>query len=145
MEPYTLVVIDVQPTFKAASRVLEPVGDEMRAAIRRGLGILLVEYSGQGRTLVRDVADMYPRCWTIVKHSGSGAREVTQALVRHNLPPRVRVCGVNTLACVLRTVAELPSPVEVVEKGCWCFTPTSHKLGLQRMRSLPHVQIVPRL
>jgi nicotinamidase-related amidase len=146
MQPYTLVVIDVQPGFKAAHVVADPIREEMQVAIQHGMGIVLVEYTGEGRTLVQDVAANYTRCWTVYKRYDSGAREVEHALSENKLPNNLRVCGVNTSACVSRTVFQLRVPkIEVVDDGCWCVSARSHREGLASMRGQSNVWIIPRL
>lgn len=146
---YTLVVIDIQPQFMdSAKYILGSVGREMLLAMEREMAILLVEYDGQGETLLRPLVENYRRCRVATKASDGGATEVRAALRKHNLPRTwLRVCGVNTDCCVYRTVSELKNPIiEIAEKACfsnWDFSggPANHNSGIARLAALPNVVI----
>lgn len=122
----TLVVVDMQPSFIASQRVLEEVMQEIDLALRNDWAIVILEYYNQGPTYdcILAKAKQSRRFALETKFKDGGGREVLNACRKLDFPTdRFRVCGVNTLACVSRTVQEISrifrqSLVLVVQKAC---------------------------
>lgn len=122
----TLVIVDMQETFIASKRVLLEVLQEIDTALQNDWAIVILEYHNQGPTLdcVLARAKQSRRFALETKFKDGGGREVLNACRKHNLPTkRFRVGGVNTHACVSRTVHEISklfhhSYVMVVQKAC---------------------------
>lgn len=113
--PYTLVVVDMQPLFRASLRadVQQAVTREVAAAVELGFPVIVLECYPQvnGRTtapLLAALAD-YDSLKQIVleKKSSSGGRQVFEACRLFDWPEDFRVCGVNTTDCVFETISDL--------------------------------------
>jgi len=128
MPPATLVVVDMQNMFEAASdpNTVIGVAHEILQAKERNGGIILLEYEDCGRThkgyslLLKG----YRRKSRITKGDDDGSVEVVRAARRRcfNLD-HLRVCGVNADCCVVSTVLGLlghlrESRIEVVKNAC---------------------------
>lgn len=146
---YSLILIDMQPYFQAATnrRVLTNCKRELADAINVRAGIIFVEYEGCGLTskaLCR-LTQNYDRTFTVSKGTDDGSREVHNLILDHNLAAkRLRVCGVNTDCCVLATVrgltARMPrSTIEVI--GDACNSDYEHAAGLSNMKRFKNVSI----
>lgn len=130
MQP-TLVVVDMQPCFEASLDVDVIVGVtcEIVKARQRGAPIILVEYRGfdiQDRThdAFYDLLRNYKRRAIIGKSDDDGSREILQTLKRRQFNSRhLRICGVNSDACVWSTVEGLlekldNARIDVVKRAC---------------------------
>lgn len=150
---YALCLIDLQKEFEESitDDLLTNVEREVRQAIKYNRDILIVLYHGYG-PLIREVSLLlkdYPNKFTIWKFNDGGGSEVTAALSIR--PQHIRVCGVNTDACVLDTVATMSDlfqqhnalkrkRIQVVGDACWsCY---DHIAGLEVMSRYPKVEIV---
>lgn len=147
---YTLVVIDVQPEFDAAlnPNLRMACQKKLRVAKRKRADILFVEYEGAGNTyadLVEVVKD-YSRAFWVEKYYDDGSQEVINAINHHSLRYKtLKVCGVNTDACVRDTVRGLSqklsaSKIKILANAC--YSDWNHQRGLEQMKSLPNVKIV---
>lgn len=124
---YTLVVVDMQPSFKAAldKPTQRAVAREIRAALRGGNPVVILEYDGYGPT-VRSISRYAPRRHPLVsyqkKYENDGSPEVCEVVQQQEWPSTFRVCGVNAGACVLDTVEQLAEvgPVTVPAAACNC-------------------------
>lgn len=126
--PATLVVVDMQPDFEAAFNpdVVIGVAKQIMLAKHKKWPVILLEYAGCSRTHqgFSDLLSGYPRRARISKSDDDGSYEVVRALERREFPfKNLRVCGVNTDACVWSTVdgllKRLPkSYLEVVKDAC---------------------------
>lgn len=124
----TLVIVDMQPVFKASKDpdTVIAVAAEIIQAKQNNHAIVVVEYGGSGKTHsgLSDLLKNYKHKSIISKHDDDGSKEVIRALNRRNFPMQtLRVCGVNTDCCVYETVIGLiqklkKSQVEVVKKAC---------------------------
>lgn len=123
----TLVVIDMQYSFKSASNpdVVKNVLHQIKLAKTRMAGIVLLRYIDSGPILyeISDAVDGYTRKTTVIKRDDDGSREVMKAINRKKFSSeRIRVCGVNIGYCVQDTVCGLLSwpevVVEVAKKAC---------------------------
>lgn len=122
----TLVIVDMQPSFIASSRVLQEVMHEIDIALQNDWAIVVLEYHNQGPThdCILERASKSRRYARETKFKDGGGREVLNACRKLDLrTEHFRVCGVNTLACVSQTVREISrifrhSFVLVVQKAC---------------------------
>ena len=130
MPSKTLVIVDMQPIFKASRNpdTIIAVTNEIITARKNNDAVMFVEYRGSGRThtgfnsLIRG----YEHKATIRKQKDDGSQEIINALRRRNFPTQtLRICGVNTDCCVWSTVWGLLNrmsytKIEVVKNGCHC-------------------------
>lgn len=139
-QPYTLVIVDMQPGFSAANdeRTINGVLDEIRAAIACNAPVIIIEsnrdnYGKTHQQLLDALAAYDPDLWTIETKfwrygdeysPHSGALQVDEACeVFGYTTQRFRVCGVNTDICVFFTAMQLgkrfPATVlEIVLRAC---------------------------
>ncbi len=126
-----LMIIDMQTGFLcnanvSLSGVVEQNIRQVRLAKRRNAPVFLVEYGYSGPT-VDEIADLlvnYPSVFTVIKHHND---------VTSDLPPKVRyllkkvkklrVCGVNTNACVESSVTGMHGEftdltIQLVRRAC---------------------------
>lgn len=153
---YALCLIDLQDEFDDAftPSLLENVEREVKSAIKLNRDILVVLYHGCG-PLIRDIAYLlrgYPRKHTIWKRDDDGGSEITAALAMR--PQHVRVCGVNTDACVGESVSSMSElfgdynqlkrkRIQVVGDACWtCSGQKYHEEQLRDMRNWCNVEVV---
>ena len=133
---YTLVIIDMQAKFKASKKVHQRVLQEIELAKQKNAGIIILEYGGHGPTnaeLLKAAYSNYTKVFRVAKGQDDGSREIAniiripnnkrRALLSNNL----RICGVNTDACVQRTVEALIrhygiKTVSVIADACWTNT-----------------------
>lgn len=112
---YTLIVIDMQPETFIAARddgTVQNVIREINQAKQNGAAVLFVEYQFNGETDPRLIdaakgigAEKYK---VIHKRRDDGSDRIIKALEANGWPKdRLLICGVNTDACVLRTVQGL--------------------------------------
>jgi nicotinamidase-related amidase len=130
----TLVVIDMQPGFRAANdkATIAAVKREILAAVDDNCPIVIVEFYGPapndkfGDThdeLMQALAD-YSRAARVIKASTGGGEAVRNTCHQNQFGTSLfRVCGVNTAACVAHTGDELREifyecHVEVAADAC---------------------------
>lgn len=108
---YTLVIVDMQGSFKASKGVIKEVEDEVRLAKQNDASIVVLQYQNRGKThdsimhLIKSSGVRHSVLW---KSRDDGSEEVARASLNKGYPRRAfRVCGVNTHACVRRTVVGL--------------------------------------
>lgn len=126
--PYTLVVVDMQAAFQAATKanVIVNVTREIIFAKMRKSAIVFLEYEGSGRTFpaLTELTNRYPLRDVCEKWCDDGSSQVLKSLGLRDFPRgRIKVCGVNSNACVLATVnglaKKLPnSRIEIVRDAC---------------------------
>lgn len=139
---YTLVIVDMQATFGAANskRVRANCKQEIVKAMESGAAIIFVEYIGQGPTIpsLVKLTDDYDRVFITRKSRDDGSQEVRSVIYNNKLPShRIKVCGVNTDCCVLKTVYGLedlmnPSKMKVIASAC--NSTWDHAYGLLRLQ-----------
>ena len=128
MPSKTLVVIDMQPEFKAAKNpntVISVTAEIMKAMINHH-AIVIVEYEGSGSShkAFYDLLKDYPFVSRLTKKCDDGSGEIVTRLKRRGFPVnQIRVCGVNTDCCVASTVYGLlwrlkTSKIELVKSAC---------------------------
>lgn len=129
MPCYTLVVVDMQPSFEAANKpeVIVGVTKEIITAMACKNPVVFVEYCSPDppthSSLLSLVKD-YELKAKVTKSTDDGSVEVIQALEKNGFyGSHLRVCGVNAEACVMATVNglldQMPfAKVEVVPEAC---------------------------
>lgn len=124
-----LVVVDMQPGFRASCNeaTLSAVEREIRSAVEAGDAIVILEYKKYPATharLLELVDGVYERHAVVTKKDDDGSEELVDACLEHGFPGgKFRFCGVNTHACVMRTVLGLSnklddSRIDVVKAAC---------------------------
>lgn len=127
-EPYTLVIVDMQPDFEAArcEETIEAVIELIAQAYVDGMPIVVLEYDDYCRTDDRVMEALEGTDYHVVgKDNDDGSDEIFQVVAAYLVPTRFKVCGVNYSACVAATVDGLirghgidPQNIEVIEKAC---------------------------
>ena len=143
---HTLVVIDMQEEFSAArnKRIQQAVIQEIQRSRAKRWPIVIVEFEESGGTLpiIRRACKGYPRAVTVTKDYDDGSSEVLEALGDITKCRKVRVCGVNTEACVWATVKGLQRQgVKVEVWGPGTDSEDDHEFGL-RLFSQMNVPVV---
>lgn len=134
---YTLVIVDVQTMFPAAAKrkVRRAIIQEIEAAKAAQCPVIVVEFEASGVTYknIRDALSDYPRKARVLKDKDDGSEEVHAVLPKLSLNRKVRLCGVNTDACVLATAQGLKRKrytIEVVVPACAAEDEEEHETGL---------------
>ncbi len=134
-EGTTLVIVDMQPELPASKEewLRSAVHDEIMTARSENWGIVILEYMDVNpprtfgdtyQNLVSAAAGNYDQFAMRAKMVLDGSERVEDACEAKQLPTqRFRVCGVNTHACIQRTVDGLAerfpdSIIEVVGHAC---------------------------
>jgi nicotinamidase-related amidase len=160
-----LVIIDCQAKYPAANQVVNAVANEVKRARKRNEWVMLVEYKGDGRTLTRITLHLrgYRKVVKVTKEHDDGSPVIFDRIFGHrwsvenNLDVahisnirHLRVCGVNSSACVMKTVHGLRRFVKttVLSKACangyarWGLTPEQmHEAAMERMSKWPNVYV----
>lgn len=149
-----LVVIDMQSFFPASNSpsTIAAVVREVKTAVARNLPVIIVEYDPTeiGRThdrILRVIAN-YPRAVTITKAAADGSREIMEACLINGLSlDELRVCGINSDACILETVEGYhnlvpTSTITIVRDACNCLTGPANNVWREDFPSLPNVIVL---
>lgn len=109
-----LCIIDMQPEFSIADKVINEVKKQIWLAKRRDGYVIVIEYSGAGQTLSdlqKELKKLKPgKVFHTKKRNDDGSREIVKLAKTHSLDiRRLRVCGVNRCFCVYETVCSLSS------------------------------------
>lgn len=147
---YILIVIDMQPFFVSYKGALDGCIREVSQAINDNMPIMFVEYDSYGSTteslleLVKNnkhIGNVY----RVTKYGDNGAKEIIAAMSEHGLSTKkIKICGVNTDACVERTVSGLISKLDkckIYVMSEACNSNFDHLKGLSRMMSMKNVFI----
>jgi nicotinamidase-related amidase len=165
-----LIVVDMQKAFPASYAVGYKVIREVKRARSKNEWIMLLEYEHNGRTLTKISKEVkgYPKVIRKTKLEDDGSPAVLHALMRsrrnnnlkgphvNRIPSVFRVCGVNTYACIIKTVEGLnrfDGKVKVISDACanYCkickygkehLCHNHHKQGLREMKRLKNVKII---
>ena len=139
---YTLIVIDVQYYFMAArSKSLQNnIIREIKKAAALSNPIVFVEYAGETIWGVRYAVENYPHAYEVAKMGVNGGREIHALLKHKGLCKTLRVCGVQTEACVFQTVSELfdiaDYDITLVSSACGSVDESTHDDGIQFFNDL---------
>lgn len=162
-----LVIIDVQKRYPASKKVLPQVLQEIRKAKRCKEQIVLVMFGYKERSLP-EIYKMLKgvKYLRINKDDTDGGTAIFSSLVKcdkaNNLGAvgirfasirKLRVCGVNTSACVMCTVetlSKLRIPVQVISKACANgfdkmseeYNLFHHKTSLRLMKAWKNVEVI---
>ena len=145
---YTLVVLDVQVYFEAASsfKLISNCKREIRKAINNKAPILLVEYINCGRTSdeILEVLSKYDNKFIVIKTTDDGSFKILEAIAHFHLPNKIRLIGVNTNACVYATAKGLVKKsceVNVIADACNSINLKFHNIGLNKLRKCSGVRV----
>jgi nicotinamidase-related amidase len=135
---YTLVVVDMQSGFDTSFGALNGCIREVQQAVIDKAGIIFLEYHGfygdaYGFTLpqLKALVDGYSRAYYVPKGADDGSIEVVEAIEKYRMSKlHIKVCGVNTDACVLATVQGLIQKcdkvyLQVIADACNGFNNTN--------------------
>ena len=151
---YSLIIIDMQEYFDAACdyRTQMACRKAIRKAMKDDAAILLVEYRGCGKTAatLAGLLDGYKNAHVVKKSNDDGGKEVVRKLRREKLPRgTIRVCGVNTDACVedtvrgiMRNMRKRTPEIQVLANAC--NSNYSHREGIRNLRDMGAKIIVPK-
>lgn len=127
----TLVVVDMQPCFYASNneKVLQNVVCQCLLARKYNWGIVILEYEGRGKAWkthfqITKSLEGYKKVVVKRKLESDGSLKVRKACQENQFcMTHFRICGVNTLACVIETVEGLQrlfkrSTLEVMRNAC---------------------------
>ncbi len=154
---YTLAIVDMQWYFGASHKasVIAACKREIRRAMKARAAILFIEYANCRSTIsslkkiVRDAR--YNRAATIIKNDDDGSPEVITAIEHHKFPRTLRVCGVNTDACVQATVEGLANDlrrakIKIIADACNTESGMDgHEEALSSMVKFQNVKVVRRV
>jgi len=131
LSPTTLCIVDMQTGFPAYKGCVREVVREVKLAIKRNAGIIILEYKNAGRTIsaIRKLTDGYEHAIRVVKYEDDGSSEMLRESKSANIPTRkIRFVGVNRTACVRATVSgtkrrtkrrKIPVKVEIAINATW--------------------------
>lgn len=143
---YTLVVIDMQRCFEAAEWAERGVLKAINAAKRLSNPILVVRYYCYNNVLpsVKQAVSDYELGFNVVKKHDDGSKEIARVVKSKRLPLPLRICGVNTNACVKRTIYGLtqrqwggsafiePHQIRLVVSAC--ESDACHRDGIEALK-----------
>ena len=151
---YSLIVIDMQEYFEAAcdTETQRACKKAIRKAMKDNATILLVEYRGCGRTAatLAGLVDGYKNAHVVKKSDDNGGYEVVRKLRKKRLPrSTLRICGVNTDACVEATVYGIKKNMknrlpEIQVLADACNSCENHRRGLRSLKEMGAKIIVPK-
>lgn len=158
-----LVVIDMQPRFPATASVIKEVIIEVKQAVANKEWIIFLTV-GKGRTAYRITKHVrgYRKRLSLHKYWDDGAPEIFFALTRRSRRLNaftigqirsIKVCGVNTGACVYSTVRSLSylrASIKVLSHAVaqcrdgytYEYNKTLHVTSLRAMRRLSNVTVI---
>jgi nicotinamidase-related amidase len=162
-----LVIIDMQKQYPASEEVLPEVLKEIKKSKRNNELIAIVNFSGRALGRIYK-AVKGARHLVINKHEDNGAKAIFNTLIdcasdnyKLDGPPRIdiskikqiKVCGVNTSCCVLKTVKSLSYlrfPIKVLSHACANYFPDKkiadnawlHDDSIKWMKEWKNVKVV---
>lgn len=142
----TLVVIDMQPEFSTAEKIIPNVIKQIRDAKRNGHHIILVEYVPYGdthREILDAIGDYIHFCKVTKSNDDGGKAVVRKAKSRKIALEDLVFCGVNVSWCVAATIGTMQrllpqAKFSLVKKAANCNCSAKHRLeNLQRFTQGP--------
>jgi nicotinamidase-related amidase len=114
----------MQPCFQASKNIINQCKKQLNRAKYFHWPIIWVEYAGYEATakeLLEHAKGL--KTYRVLKHLDDGSDDILITLQKHNLNNKLlRICGVNTSACVHKTVQGLSnkinSTIEIVREAC---------------------------
>lgn len=148
----TLIVVDMQATFTSAKNIntVIAVAAEITKARESNCPIIFLEYEGCGQ-IHRGFLELlrnYPYKAVVRKCTDDGSEEVVRTIKRRKFEDRhLRICGVNTDACVWATCRGLLKKtnctLEVVRNACNTdLGPSCRKYDWRRFFRHPQLRLV---
>jgi len=162
---YILTIIDLQSFFvkfntKKFKNIKQNIIREIKIAKRNSYPIFVVEFSGwwsddgQINTLpsiMRPIKN-YENTFIINKYKDDGSEKIDNIANKYIHTKNIRILGVNTDACILKTVRGLSQKyynVQVIADSCASFWDdnkqkwdTNHKWGLSKISKINCVKIM---
>lgn len=146
---YTLIVIDMQYSFEAASnvRLINNCKLQIKNAIENRATIIFLEYQDCGSIIdsLLKISDSYDQKYFISKIDDDGSYEVYDVIYRNKLPNKtIKICGVNTDCCVYHTVSGLTARIpdsSIIVLSDSCYSNYNHLVGLKNISKLRNVLI----
>ena len=137
----TLCIVDMQTTFAStAEHCLDAVCHQVKQAIKRNAGIVVIEFKQCGETYkkIKDLLEPYSRVAYAEKSEAAGGIQLLKAAKEANFnTDRVRFVGVLRAQCVYETVKQfiglVKTRTEIVADATWCSNPQE---GLCRLKML---------
>jgi nicotinamidase-related amidase len=158
-----LLVIDMQPRFPATRAVMSNVAEEIKRAIARDEWIVFMKV-GPGRVAYRltKLVKDYRKSWMLTKYRDDGAADLFIALTWRSKAwnaitigrvQTIKVCGVNTAACVYSTVRSLAllnvkikvlayATAQCRDGYSYGYNKAAFHQSLQAMNRLSNVQVI---
>lgn len=146
---YTLVVVDMQSTFRAAlrDRVRKNCLREIKQAVLDNVGIIFLEYYGQDPTLPEliEPTSSYKKALIETKRGDDGSEEAAKQMRSNKFDTKtIKVVGVNTDCCVASTVrgltGEFPNAtIDVIADAC--DSDWNHINGIERIKGYANVKV----
>ena len=141
---YTLIIIDMQKYFETSQKksVIKNCQKEIKKAMKLHNHIMFVEYDDCGKTDKRltKLTKGYKNKSRVIKGCDNGSDEIYDKIEKWKLARKnLRVCGVNTDACVKRTVIGLceylpMSNIVLVKNACNTCGKVWHEEALNIMK-----------
>jgi nicotinamidase-related amidase len=145
-DKYTLVVVDVQPTFDGHDRILKPVAALVRKAKKDNAPIIFLEFCGRGKTCRGVKRYAGAKKYTVIKSTQDGSKEVANICKHYKLPTNIVACGLYISACVRDTVVGLNRQgfrVQLHKDACTDFESANYtKDHLEYMSGRKNVTLV---
>jgi nicotinamidase-related amidase len=144
---YTLVVIDMQPYFRTSLYVVGPVLEQVTQANRQRCPVLFVEYdlkyyTTQFSSTRKELLKAASKSELIIKDQDDGSEVINEFFLSKRWPRDLHICGVNTDACVYKTVKGLYRNyrnryrITVIKAACATTTLDGHNSHIEWMANL---------
>lgn len=155
MKPYTLVVIDMQDGFNPDNYAISKIKKHIIKAKIDNMPIMFVEYhdyqeeDDYGSTIYELVklTSKYKKTYYVSKYDDNGSFEIKSAVEKYKLNKNLNICGINTDACVKRTVMGLSNnkylKINVFSDACHSeYGHYGHNSAIEYMKTLKNVKVI---
>lgn len=139
-----LIIIDMQPSHFSAAKHTSTILNcqkEIKSAIQNNSYIFFIEYELCGPTdlSLTDLTYSYENKYFITKYHDDGAPEIKNKIIELRIKnPLLKLCGVNTDACVKMTaygLIDLGYSVNLIKKACHTDLWQYHLPSLEEMKN----------